>query len=65
MSVEIAAGDERCRCGNLLARLTPEGVEILCRRCRRKHLIRWAECDEKEKDNVWKEVEKWLAMAED
>ena len=34
--------DERCLCGNLLARLTPAGVEILCRRCKRKHVIRWA-----------------------
>lgn len=36
-----AAGEERCLCGNLLARLTPRGIEILCRRCRRKHLVEW------------------------
>jgi hypothetical protein len=29
----------RCHCGNLLARLVPEGVEIKCRRCKRKVLI--------------------------
>ena len=38
-----AGNDERCECGNLLARLVPDGVEILCRRCKRKHVIQWAE----------------------
>ena len=33
--------EERCLCGNLVARATPEGVEILCRRCRRIHRIAW------------------------
>lgn len=33
--------DERCRCGNLLAGLSPDGVEILCRRCKRVHRIPW------------------------
>jgi phage FluMu protein Com len=27
--------DLRCHCGNLLARLVPEGVELKCRRCKR------------------------------
>jgi phage FluMu protein Com len=27
--------DLRCDCGSLMARLTPAGVEIKCRRCRR------------------------------
>ena len=29
----------RCHCGNLLARLVPDGVEIKCRRCKRKVII--------------------------
>jgi hypothetical protein len=33
--------DERCLCGRLLARRTPLGIEILCRRCKRVHLVRW------------------------
>lgn len=33
--------DERCRCGSLLAKVSPDGVEILCRRCKRIHRIRW------------------------
>jgi hypothetical protein len=28
------AGDLRCRCGSLLARLVPAGVELKCRRCK-------------------------------
>ncbi len=38
-----AVHDERCVCGNLMARLTAAGVEILCRRCKRKHLVRWVD----------------------
>lgn len=34
-----AARDARCLCGNLVARLVPAGVEILCRRCKRIHCI--------------------------
>ena len=33
--------DERCRCGNLLAKVSPEGIEIRCRRCKRVHNIPW------------------------
>jgi len=33
--------EERCLCGKMVARLIPAGVEILCRRCKRRHLIRW------------------------
>jgi len=29
----------RCHCGSLLARLVPEGVEIKCRRCKRRIVI--------------------------
>ena len=35
--------DERCLCGNLLAKVSLDGVEILCRRCKRIHLIPWLE----------------------
>ena len=35
------AADERCVCGNLVAKITPAGVEILCRRCKRTHRIPW------------------------
>jgi phage FluMu protein Com len=38
--------DERCLCGSLVAKLSPKGVEILCRRCKRIHVIPWA--DERE-----------------
>ena len=35
-----AAGDEcRCACGNLLARVVGDRVELKCRRCKRTHLI--------------------------
>ena len=33
--------EERCLCGNLLAKVSLDGVEILCRRCKRIHLIPW------------------------
>jgi len=35
---EIRA-DERCECGNLVAKLTENTVEIKCRRCKRIHII--------------------------
>jgi phage FluMu protein Com len=35
--------DERCLCGSLVAKLSPRGVEILCRRCKRIHVIPWSE----------------------
>jgi len=31
--------DERCECGNLIAKLTDKTVEIKCRRCKRIHII--------------------------
>lgn len=31
--------DERCGCGNLLARRTDRGIEIKCRRCKRVYII--------------------------
>lgn len=33
--------DERCLCGSLVAKVSVDGVEILCRRCKRIHLIPW------------------------
>lgn len=30
----------RCECGHLLAKLTTEGVEVKCRKCKRVHLLR-------------------------
>jgi phage FluMu protein Com len=35
--------DERCLCGSLVAKVSPKGVEILCRRCKRIHVIPWSE----------------------
>lgn len=29
----------RCGCGNLLARIVAEGVEIKCRRCKRRVIL--------------------------
>lgn len=29
----------RCHCGSLLARLVPEGVELKCRRCKRRMIV--------------------------
>lgn len=31
--------DERCECGNLVAKLTEDTIEIKCRRCKRIHVI--------------------------
>jgi hypothetical protein len=33
--------ENRCLCGNLLARLRREGVELKCRRCKRVMVIPW------------------------
>jgi hypothetical protein len=35
--------ESRCQCGNLLARLRREGVELKCRRCKRLVVIPWGE----------------------
>jgi len=31
--------DLRCDCGSLLARLTARGIELKCRRCKRRVLV--------------------------
>jgi hypothetical protein len=36
---QIPAGEIRCCCGSLLARRTPGGIELKCRRCRRSLLV--------------------------
>ncbi len=41
MAPATTTADERCVCGNLVAKVTPRGVEILCRRCKRVHRIPW------------------------
>ncbi len=38
-----ASCEVRCGCGSLLARQIPEGIELKCRRCRRRMLLAWAE----------------------
>ena len=35
------ARESRCICGSLLARITPSGVELKCRRCKRIVLVPW------------------------
>ena len=35
--------ESRCACGSLLARLTAEGVELKCRRCKRIVVVRWSD----------------------
>lgn len=35
-----AGADElRCECGSLLARWTPDGLELKCRRCKRRVVV--------------------------
>jgi len=36
-----ASRESRCVCGSLLARLTAQGVELKCRRCKRIVLVPW------------------------
>jgi phage FluMu protein Com len=31
--------DYRCQCGSLMAKITPQGVEVKCRRCKRIQII--------------------------
>lgn len=35
----------RCECGNLLAKMAPEGIEMKCRRCKRIVLIRFTDIE--------------------
>ncbi len=38
-STEAVEIDVRCGCGSLLARWTPAGLELKCRRCKRQVLV--------------------------
>lgn len=33
------AEEFRCLCGSLMAKITPLGVEVKCRKCKRLHII--------------------------
>jgi phage FluMu protein Com len=33
------AQGHRCLCGNLLAKITPRGIELKCRKCKRLQVI--------------------------
>lgn len=37
--VEKKASEHRCDCGQLLARIVPQGVELKCKRCKRLSVI--------------------------
>lgn len=37
---EAGQDEVRCECGHLLAKLTTEGVEMKCRKCKQVHLLR-------------------------
>jgi hypothetical protein len=47
-----AAGERRCGCGSLLARLLPEGVELKCRRCKRVVTLTFGELSAREASTV-------------
>ncbi len=36
---ESESQEHRCLCGSLLARITPQGVELKCRKCKRLQMI--------------------------
>ena len=38
-----SAHDRRCGCGKLAARVTPQGVEIKCSRCKRVIIVSWSD----------------------
>lgn len=39
MTSASSADDVRCHCGQLIARLTEQGIELKCKRCRRLFVI--------------------------
>ncbi len=42
----LAPADQcRCECGNLLAKIALDGIEVKCRRCKRIVLIRFADIE--------------------
>lgn len=36
---EIAEEEKRCACGQLLAILSEQGIELKCKRCKRLHMV--------------------------
>jgi phage FluMu protein Com len=40
---EGKAIDIRCACGSLLAKMTPSGIEIKCRKCKRVQIIPYSQ----------------------
>jgi phage FluMu protein Com len=38
-SSRASDADLRCHCGNLMARVTPRGIELKCRRCKRVVMV--------------------------
>lgn len=38
--------ETRCACGQLVAKLRPEGVELKCKRCKRLVLIPYSQADD-------------------
>lgn len=44
----------RCECGSLMARITEEGVEIKCRRCKRRVIIPLKIRDWERKIRLWR-----------
>jgi phage FluMu protein Com len=40
---EGKAIDIRCACGSLLAKMTPSGIEIKCRKCKRVQIISYSQ----------------------
>jgi len=39
----VLPSQHRCECGNLLAKMAQDGIEVKCRRCKRIVLIRFAD----------------------
>jgi phage FluMu protein Com len=46
-SLPDSDADCRCHCGSLLARVSEDGVELKCRRCKRTHVIAWDDVEPK------------------
>jgi hypothetical protein len=46
VSGDARSDERRCGCGKLAARLTTEGVEIKCSRCKRVMVVSWSEMPE-------------------
>jgi phage FluMu protein Com len=46
LSGEGRAIDLRCACGSLLAKITPLGIEIKCRKCKRIQIIPYSQSSE-------------------